>query len=676
MYKYDKGQITIAGWEKGVAPSPHEGIGDLKNVNITSIKGEASVNYERVRVDNPVATGSMTANSISTPQQFTTAVPLPNGTWIKVTSLTGLAGLTVGDYYYASTNPNFPTLATLYTDLGTTSVVITTTGTLTFETLTMGTAIDWVAFNNSDGTYKYYILDLNGVIWRGEELNIQGVTPRLDSSIPWIAITPHGSEAGVQTGIQGNIENGSLTIMGLYMIVFTDSQVLQLSIATTVSDTGVDMPVWQSIGADVVPHSSIAGVDNVVYFTNGANIGVFYEVAGQTFDPTNNATYVYTNSQYILPPWDTATALSQIPTGNSIALVVGGRGNNIYTYPDVQSSTSAKPTSVLWIPEARTKNLVQANNYIFIFSGSKGNIYITNGTTIAPIGTMPDYIAGSKNYVQDPYYQWGDAMYLRGRLFFSITDHSPTHKGNIGGVWSFVPTFSYFINQDAGLALRLENVSAEYGLYGYDQVATVLFAGLGETAQHADGPQYMACWTPSGRWTPSTAYSINQEIIPPTSLQNFFAYKCTTAGTSGLGIPLSSSDTIGQTITDGTAVWTVVHSIQSIDFSSDVPYSNGEALIETDVIPVGTFLDKKTFTQVEYKLASALTTGESVQINYRTDLEQPFVSAGTISTEPNTVSGIIQGVNFQKAQILQLQVILTSTATSPSYCRLQEIYIR
>ncbi len=669
MYKYDKNQITIADFAKGIAPSPHEGIGDLKNVNITTIKGEASVNYSRVQVSPQFITGTITATSITAPQEFTSATSLKTGTWIKVTALTGLAGLTVGNYYYVVETT--VGVYNLYTDLGTTSVVITTIGTLTFETLTMGTAIDWVAWNSD--SYLYFVLDYNGVIWRGGTSTV-GEPPVLQTDMNWVAITPHGATMGVQASSLSNIYNGSITIMGQYLIVFTNSQVLYSRLGTYPSVTGADMTVWQGLGASIIPHSSIFGADNVVYFTNGSNIGVFYEIAGQTFDPSNTTTFFFTGSQYILPPWETATALSQIPSGGSISLVVGGTANNLYVYPDVEASKSAKPLSVMWIPEAHTAKLIQANNYIFIFSGSKGNIYITNGTVVSPIGTVPDYIAGSKNYVQDPYYIWGDAMYLRGRLFFSITDHSPTHKGNIGGVWSFVPTFSYFINQDSGLALRLENVSSSFG---YEQLATLLFSGLEVKAQHKDGPQYIAFWTPPNYWKATTSYSIGDKITgTPIARSTPYSYECMTAGTTGLADITASSSNVGQTILDGTVVWTVIAPIQSADFSSSEPYSNGEAIIETDAIPVGTFLDKKTFSQIEYKLASALTQGESVAINYRTDLEQPFVSAGTVSTENNTVSGIIQGVNFQKAQLIQLQIILTSTKVNPSYCRLQEIYIR
>jgi hypothetical protein len=55
-------------------------------------------------------------------------------------------------------------------------------------------------------------------------------------------------------------------------------------------------------------------------------------------------------------------------------------------------------------------------------------------------------------------------------------------------------------------------------------------------------------------WAPSTAYTLNTLRVP--SERTGFVYRVTTAGTTGAGEP-SWPLVIGQTVTDGTAVWTV-----------------------------------------------------------------------------------------------------------------------
>lgn len=644
-YAFDKktGEITISGWDKGIAPSPHSGLGDLKNVNISTIPGEASVNFSRVRLDQASVTGGTMTVNAGTPTIFGySATTLSGGTWIKVTSQTGSPGTTVNNYYFLKQNVVGVSYL-LYSDFGTTQITAGGNGTITFNTLVMGTPIDYCVEQHATGSIKlrYYILDANGVIWvSGTNTSPDGSAGGLSSSTVWSAITPHGT---VSTDIAAyNNNEGSIAIMyatdsnnkitANYLIVFTSSQILYGKNSDNSgwpSVTGAAFTVWKTLQySGGFSHHAILGIDQVIYFCDGPTVGVIYQIAGTPFNPAGvlGTDYGYVNAQYILNPQDAATRITQIPSGTSISVIVGSLLNNLYIYAGLGNSASSKPTNILWIPEANVQYFVQANNFIFIFTGNKGNIYLTNGSSVVPIAHVPDYVSGSVSYVQEPYYVWGGAMYLRGRVFFSIKDQTASHTGNCGGVWSFVPTFNYFPEQDVGLSLRLENrnTTGSLGSTAYNGYAPIIFAGQEITAQQGNGPQYIACWT---------------------------------------------NDNSGGTV--------------SVDFSGTNPYTDGSAIIETDAVPVGNFLDKKTFTQIECKFAANLVTGESVVVKYRTDLEASFASAGTVVGEATSGSGdgsqlsrIILGVNFQKAQIIQLQIILTSTTSSPSYCRLKEVYIR
>lgn len=631
-YTFDKktGEITIAGWEKGIGASPHDGLGDLKNVNISTEKGEASVNFSRVRQDQAaVAGGAMSNNGVTT--TFVYAGTLTAGTWILINSHTGSPGTTDGHYYW--TVPVVVGVSyNLYSDFGVTQITSGGTGTINFDTLAMAAPIDYCVEQHSvsaGNSYRYFILDAAGVIWVSGTSSTPAAAGALSSTTAWSAITPHSNTPGGVDTFNNN--QGSIQIMyatdtnnkisANYMMVFTGSQILYGKNSDNSgwpSITGSPFTAWKTLGySGGYSHKSILGLDQVIYFCDGPGIGVFYQVAGQQFDPNSSGTYSYVDAQYVMAPTDASTRITQIPTGNSIAVVVGGLENNLYIYPDVQSSSSSKPINILWLPEANVQYFVQANGFVFIFCGNKGNIYLTNGSTVVPVGTVPDYVAGSVNFTQEPYFIWGGAMYLRGRLFFSLKDQTASHTGNCGGVWSFVPTFNYFPQQDSGLSLRLENASSQYATHGYNGYATLLFAGQESTAQQGNGPQYIGCW----------------------------------------------AQTTSSTTTN------------SIDFSGTVPYTGGQALIETDAIPVGTFLDKKTFEQIEYKLAAVPAAGDSVAINYRTSLEAVFATCGTVETESGTLSGYLP-VNFQKAQFIQLQIILTAASSNSSFVRLKQVYIR
>lgn len=652
-YSFDKktGEITLGGGEKGIAPSPHvnnSGVADLKGVNISSINGEISVAYARSRVDQAKVTGGSMTNSGSS-TTFGYVGTLTSGTWILVNSHTGSPGVSDNNYYFVKPVVQ-GTSFNLYSDFGVTQ--ITSGGgasTINFTTLAMGAPMDYCIENYggfSGNTYRYFIIDTNYVIWVSGSVSIPGVGAPLSTTMTWSAITPHGT---VQSdyGSSSTPSTGSIQIMygtdptlkqkilNDYLIIFTDSQIFYAKNSDNSgwpSKTGSSPSAWYGTANGYYSggymHKSILGTtDQIIYFTNGPTIGVIGQVAGTTFNPAGSISvdYIFVVSQYIMAATDSSTRIAFAPVGAGLSVVVGGTQNNIYFFPIYYSSTANQSaTTLLWTQESNVQYLLQANNFVIIFSGNKGNIYLTNGSSVVKIEVIPDYIPGSINFVQDPYYIWGGAMYLRGRIFFSIKDQTSTHTGNCGGVWSFVPSFSYYANQDVGLSLRMEDASSQYATHGFNGYAPVMFSGQEAAAQQVNGPQYIAAW----------------------------------------------AQTTSSTTTN------------SIDFSGTNPLINGSSIIEYDAVPVGTFLEPRTFSQIEVKLAANLVSGESIVVNYRTDLSQAWASAGTISSETlatgngSALSRIIQGLNFQSAQIIQVQLILTSTVTNPSWVRVKDTYIR
>lgn len=111
-----------------------------------------------------------------------------------------------------------------------------------------------------------------------------------------------------------------------------------------------------------------------------------------------------------------------------------------------------------------------------------------------------------------------------------------------------------------------------------------------------------------------------------------------------------------------------------IDTTVGTPYTNTHTLIRSDLIPIGTFLKPTTNGRVEFKLAVPLVSGESITLSYRQSFDASFtnITNGAFSIA-GVFSGVCQSVNFQNSQWIQLQAILVSTASSPSYVRLCEL---
>lgn len=113
----------------------------------------------------------------------------------------------------------------------------------------------------------------------------------------------------------------------------------------------------------------------------------------------------------------------------------------------------------------------------------------------------------------------------------------------------------------------------------------------------------------------------------------------------------------------------------SIDYNGLSIWNNNEPLIETDIIPVGTFFTQKTFSSIEFKLDQPMTSGDSITIYARQSLSDSYTLVGTTTTA--VLSSSVQTINFEKWQWLQLK-ITTSTngsATTSSRIRIREIRI-
>lgn len=404
-----------------------------------------------------------------------------------------------------------------------------------------------------------------------------------------------GTTITVATQIGGsNLINGST-------VTFTsagtpptgvDSTHLYYAVGVNISGTATTFGVSATVGGS--PISLGASGPTPQYFN--------------TYKPSHssaNTTYIFSPQALTLP----FTAVSQSLCEIGIEIVVGTQSNILYFWDEI----APLPNNFIPLPENNSKYMVNVNNMAYIFAGSKGNIYITNGSTASAAISIPDYCAGvpgtPSSYIE-PYFNWGGAGYIRGRVYFSIQDQTSTKTGNCGGIWSFVPTQNLFAGQDIGLALRLEAQNS-YGTY--NGLANVI---LNSQNQNANGPQYWAAWTSA-----------------------------------------ISSPSYG------------------IDFSSTLPFTGG-SIIETDGVAIGTLLDKTSLAQIEYKLATPLASGESVSMKYRLNLTAAWTSLTLTQIEAtNPLSGSFTP-NFENAQWLQLQATLNSTTASPSFVRLTEIRIR
>lgn len=558
--------IVIDGWTNGIGADPYSGLGYLLGVDLET-PGEVAVGYP------------LTANATS---GGTLTAPIADSTRFFPTYMNPTSIATGAAQSYA---------------------ILDDSGQVWEATSISGT---WTKL--SSGASTSGAGDTDGIAyWLGYLFKTRGANIDYWDGSTWHNAFETTLQSGVQhtmyvaTNNQLYITNGS-KIARLYApdpSIFVPITTVTATGSFSSSDTtGTLTAVWPYQTA-TIPGTFSNGDERDIVFSNGS-AGISW-TGGLTGSATSTITidaFNFSTNIVEIPLTDVALSLAEVGGGNSSqsTLLIGGSQNAIYPWDKISTSFSLP----IYVADGYIKRMVSANQNAFIFpgnTGGRGRIYITNGSQADLYYKIPDFIFGE----QDPYYEWGDAVFHRNELLFSFFPNKNSGGGtiqNFGYVWALN------LNTKAFRAISKGPVTATF-----INNATVLIAAVNPSTS---GFSYIAGWDDS-----STSPSIT--------------YSGTTAGV-------------------------------------------GTASLLTDKIPIGTFLQKKTFSQVEFKLRSPLQSGESLTMT-------PFIDdtiATNLTFSPTITTGSISGVapvTFQGNQWLQLIVGLTGNSAS-SGVRLHEIRIR
>jgi len=113
-----------------------------------------------------------------------------------------------------------------------------------------------------------------------------------------------------------------------------------------------------------------------------------------------------------------------------------------------------------------------------------------------------------------------------------------------------------------------------------------------------------------------------------------------------------------------------------VNFNNTTLWNNSESFIETDIIPIGTSVQPKTFGSAEFKLDQAMTSGDSITLYARQSLSDSYVQLGTTTTA--VLSEFYPSVSFQNWQWIQCKIVFNTngSSTTSSKVRLREIRLR
>lgn len=615
------GDIVIDGFENGVGDSPYSGLSDIRNINISSIPGEASVNFQTISKTPAIVTGTVVAGfqSGATGISYTGGVGLENGMAIVFSNLsnTGLGITNNTPYWIVNLGIGGSGLTGLASNYELTSI-ITISGTSltgTFASYNMSTPKyivkqgNWVNYNTTN--VIYFMIDSAGLVWSNKNPTTSGAWTYTGNTTltgangnGLVYYQTSDTTIGYVFAFRGavidyfKVTNPNSSTPSAYSISWTYGW--NPNTGTTAQTTGL-----KSAAGSGNSHEAWVMPDNRVYFCDASNVGKFFETTGTIFDPANTATYTYTTYP-LLPLNDVAQCIA--PSGTNI--LIGGGNNVVYSW----NRTATLINFSYLIAESNIVKMITVNTNTYIFTGNRGRIYVTNGAQAQLFKKVPDHLSNTV----EPYYAWGGVCVLKNRIYFGIasTDNAGTRNQIYGGVWS--------VDLDTK-ALILAN-ELTYGTYAGN--ATAL---LGNSN--------------------------------PTS--------------SALGQPYPNSNPVGTGLVIG---WdnTFFGVGSGIDVSIGTPYTGGQSYIISDMLPIGTLFKPTTPLQYEYKLAVPLLASETVELQVAPFWNGTYTSVGTTTGTAST-SAVILSDNFsgktQNHQWLAVKCILTGKSSNPSYNRLKEIRI-
>lgn len=618
-YRVEDKDIVIDGWANGIADSPHQGIADMRNIETIAIPTEASVILKNQAVTAPpvknaVAYTAQNAGDTITPTGGTSG--FYEGVAITLAANTA-GGLSNGIVYYVF-NITATTFQLRLAVASGSAVTITSDGTGTFTTYQYGNQrgasssqqpvpITYTVDSTGQlsGSNGIYIVDGSQYLWV--------VVPNTSSgSATKNALFFLGNIGGI--GASSTIRAGIAVWKGYVFLFGRASGNDQIDIAELSEVWAGAGPAltwdydWNSIDPDLQSNyplnriDVLIGQDDTIYYTSNDGVGSLIENAGEVFDPTDTTTYTFNSAALVLPDNDKSTCLGEL----GINLLVGGVGNNVYPWDRISPSF----TYPLIVPDAFIRNIVGTNQNAYIFSGQRGRIFITNGSTVDPFRKIPDYVTGKLV----PNFTFIDATYNRNELLFSFScrDNADNLLTTVNGVWA--------INFDTQ-ALRLLNKVTGSGYSGTTSMIAIV----------------------------------------PSSVSGL-----TSITGNGLMVGWNQTSTYG------------------VDVGSSEPYSNFESYIETEIIPIGTYLKSFTPSQIEWKTSVPLGdngTSESIRISYRSNLNDTYTEISTSTSSNGTINGMpavsdLYKANFEKVQWVQLLIEMSSNSTTPTFCRLTEVRIR
>lgn len=688
--------IVIDGFEQGIAPSPYLGIGNMQGLNNSYYPGVVYLNYKRQGV---------TLSAIWFAGANSTNVSNNTG-WFFTSSGSSIV---IGNPVQKATSP--VGLNYILDDTGQiwkqTSVGSNAFGFLGGGLGRLGTGSGGLAYWNN-----YLVVFGGGLIeFCGDGSNDSGVI-----STNW-----NLNSSGTATNTAVFTTNFAVSTSNLIFsypyytiflpkfqvndpVKFTTTGTLPTGLALNTTYYIKTCPRNTAAGGPVTVSATIGGAA-VTFSDNGTGVHTITDYGmplplgnctNIVFTGTiNDSSTSFTFSSYVNPSgvtqgstWNEATGNYFIvyPDGNKISgLFTNGSGTISINEPPLEYLTSAASGNI-------NIQLIDTTitNYCPYISKTDGNLYFGNGRQIGRILAQNSSIQFNPGLPSSYDISANvTALLISGDTVTSMTDSKDTLvvTGNKDiYTWDYVsPTVdapapigeqvvktinilnnTYILAGNKGNIYISNGYSAQLFYKIPDYIAGVIdpIFLYGDIMNHRSKLTFQLL-IQNSLGTNISAGVFSLVVSSPDNDPSAMSF-CQDAVNSYGSLPTQGSLQTGILISNETvgydkyySGWSSTSTTGGIDYNDTTVVST--SLVETDIIPIGTILDKKTLGNIEFKLDRPMTAGDTISLYWRPSLSDTYALLGTTTTTqlsdyfPSKVS---------QAQWAQFKAVMVGGGTS------------
>lgn len=603
--------ITISNWQQGLAESSASGFADMRNVDITSKPGYLLCAEKMYNIADLQKSTTFTANAGTDQLTLATSFARTDGTtkYRAVTfTTTGTlpAGLSLNTVYWIRTVTSGTVFTVSATLLGG-NVDITDSGSGVHTIVSYD-----MIFPKYATVYLYS--GANAYLIQDDRANVWTINPNLFGStfMAPILLAP-GDATLTNIGTSTQSQGQGVTSYRGYIFFWRTSADASVSDICYIDTAFAITYAWKTglslTGSHLYGSNPIYGKDDTVYFSNGANVGSIVEKVGQTFDPSNSATYTYNNLALDLPALESITAICELGT----SLMMGTITGRIFPWDRISSSFNTP----LETGAGMINCMKDYQNLLYFSGGSYGRLYTTNGITVQEFLKLPDEMLDA------PYnntYITAITKINNALLLLVHQDQKSPTSVYSGGV--------YRCDIQTKAITLVAKPSGGYGVSSTSNFfAHRCLAGIdGDIVLNQSAPLQG-----------NLVLNVQNNFIFGYDYAQFHDYTNTSQGY------LDFKTLTGQRI-DG--------------------YN---AYIISALYPVGSFQVPRTFQTMQILLNKPLTTGQGVRVSTRKNRTDSFSNAVTFDTSSDLgISNVASSgdINLEATQFIQTKIELTANTTA------------